>query len=72
MACAHIDGVASVLRFRLDEKAVPNLDIDENDDDLDKIAATAESGHHGEELFSYLDYEEACRVVKFNQGWFGS
>ena len=69
IACAHIDGVASVHRFCLDDDPTPNKEDGDDDDDADdKEASSAEKGHHGEEVFSYLDYEEACRVVKFNKG----
>ena len=67
MACAHIDGVASVHRFCLDEKSSTAEEEEEEDDD-EKVTVTTEKGRHGEEVFSYLDYEDACRVVKFNRG----
>ena len=68
VACAHIDGVVSVHRFCSADTKPDEDDDEEEEQQEEEEAATAGKGRHGEEVFSYLDYEEACRVVKFNQG----
>ena len=70
VAAAHIDGVVSVHRFRVEERSRDGGEDDEEEGEEGETP-TGEKGTHGEEVFSYLDYEEACRLVKFNLGEIG-